>query len=350
MKLKLIFFILFISGNVFSQEIVKEKIDDYLNYIEDNNGGIGSVSIYKDGQEVYNRSFGQEKLIDVTYNKDTKYQIGSVTKMITAILILELVENSKLKLDAKLSEFYPEIPNSKKITIKNLLEHTSGLGNFAIRNGAIWVMDKVSEKEIFEEIKKQGVSFEPNEKVVYSNSAYILLRMILEKKYKKEFHKIVYKKIVKPLNLKNFASVKSNSTNTFKSYTFKENWNEIKDIEFLNVIGVGDIASTTKDLNTIITSLFQYKILKKETLHLMKPTIGKEHWGRGLSLSEYGENQFLGHGGDVLGSFTRLIYSQKDKISISYATNGERIPTNIFVENLVRIIYNTEFKLPEIKQ
>lgn len=82
----------------------------------------------------------------------------------------------------------------------------------------------------------------------------------------------------------------------------------------------------------------------------MKPTIGKESWGRGLSLSDYGDNQFFGHGGDALGSHTRLIYSQKDKISISYATNGERIPTNIFVENLVRLIYNTEIKLPEIKQ
>lgn len=349
MKLKLAAFLLFISSNLFSQEIVKEKIDDYLTYIENNSGGVGNVSIFKNGQEVYNRSFGQEKLIDVNYNKDTKYQIASVTKMITAILTLQLVEEGKLKLEAKLSEFYPEVPNSNKITIKNLLEHSSGLGNFAIRNGAIWVMDKVSEKEIFDEIVKQGTNFEPNEKVAYSNSAYVLLRMILEKKYKKDYHKIVEQKIVKPLHLQNFASVKSNPTNTFKSYKFTENWNEIKDIEYTNVIGVGDIASTTKDLNIIITSLFQNKILKKETLELMKPIVGKEDWGRGLALSEYGENIFFGHGGDVLGSHTRLIYSPKDKISICYATNGERIPTNVFVENIVNIIYNKEFKLPEIK-
>jgi D-alanyl-D-alanine carboxypeptidase len=349
MKLKLLACLLLISVNIFSQEIVKEKVDDYLNYIADNNGGIGSLSIYKNGQEVYNRSFGQQKLININYNKNTKYQIASVTKMITAILILQLVEDDKLKLEAKLSEFYPEVPNSNKITIKNLLEHTSGLGNFAIRNGAIWVMEKVTEKEIFEEIVKQGTSFEPNENVVYSNSAYVLLRMILEKKHKKDYHKIVKQKIVKPLNLKNFASVKSNPINTFKSYKFSENWNEIKDIEYLNVIGVGDIASTTKDLNSIITSLFQLKILKKETLELMKPIIGKENWGKGLALFEYGENVFFGHGGDVLGSHSRLIYNSKDKISISYSTNGERIPTNIFLENLVSIIYNKQFKLPEIK-
>lgn len=207
----------------------------------------------------------------------------------------------------------------------------------------------MTEKEIFDEIVKQGVTFEPNEKVVYSNSAYILLRMILEKKYKKEYHKIVEQKITKPLHLKDFGSVKSNPVNIFKSYKFTESWNEIKDIEYLNVIGVGDIASTTKDLNSIMTSLFNYKIIKKETLGLMKPVIEKENWGRGLALFEYGENIFFGHSGDVLACHSRLIYNPKDKISISYSTNGERIPANIFVENLVDIIYGKEFKLLEIK-
>ena len=290
--------------------------------------------IYKNRQEVYNRSFGQDKLISINYNNNTKYQIASVTKMVTAILILQLVENNRLKLDAKLSEFYPEVPNSNKITIKNLLEHTSGLGNFAIRNGVIWVMEKVTEKEIFDEIVKQGTSFEPNENVNYSNSAYVLLRMILEKKYKKDYHKIVKQKITKPLNLKNFASIKSNPINTFKSYKFSENWNEIKDVEYLNIIGVGDIASATKDLNILITSLFEHKILKSETLDLMKPIIGKENWGKGLALFGYGENLFFGHGGDVLGSHTRLMYNSKDKISISYSTNGERIPTNVFFRKI----------------
>lgn len=123
--------------------------------------------------------------------------------MVTAILILKLIENGKLKLDTKLSDFYPEITNSQKITIKNMLEHTSGLGNFAIRDGTMWVIDKVSEQEILDEIKKQGVSFEPNEKVVYSNSAYILLRKIIEKKYRKDYHEIVQKEIVQPIGLKN---------------------------------------------------------------------------------------------------------------------------------------------------
>jgi D-alanyl-D-alanine carboxypeptidase len=347
-KLKLII-LLFLSLNTFAQKIDQEKINNYINYIENNNGGLGSLSIFKDGKEIYNRSFGQEKLTNVDYHKNTKYQIASVTKMVTAILIFKLIENGKLNLDTKLSDYFPEIANSSKITIKNMLEHTSGLGNFAIKDGSIWVINKVDEKEILEEIKKQGVSFEPNEKVVYSNSAYLLLRKITEQKYGRQYNEIVLKEIAKPLRLKNFNSVKSNPTNVFKSYQFKENWTEIKDIEYTNVIGVGDIASTTEDINTLINSLFEYKILKKETLELMKPTVGKEDWGRGLALFPFEENIFFGHNGDVLGSHSRLIYNPKDKISVAYSTNGERIPANLFVENIINIIYNKTFALPEIK-
>lgn len=347
MKFKLLAFLSLLSGSLFSQEMNK-KIDEYINYIETNNGGIGSLSIYKNSQEVYNRSFGQDKLIGVHYNKNTEYHMASVTKMVTAILVFKLIENDKLKLDTKLSDFYPEIPNSKVITIKNMLEHTSGLGNFAIKDGVVWVTQKVSEQEVFDEIKRQGVSFQPNEKVVYSNSAYLLLRMIIEKIYNKPYNKIVEQEIIKPLKLKNFASVKSNPKNTFNSYKFAEKWTEIKDVEYSNVIGVGDISSTTKDMNILINNLFQSKLVKKETLEIMKP-IGKEGWGRGLGLYPFKENIFYGHSGDALGSHSIALYNEKDKISISYSTNGERIPTNTFIEVLINIIYNKEYKLPEIK-
>jgi D-alanyl-D-alanine carboxypeptidase len=77
----------------------------------------------------------------------------------------------------------------KKITVKNLLEHTSGLGSYVVKDGEIWVTEKVTEKEIFDLIMKQGVSFEPNEKVAYSNTAYYLLTKILEKNTENPFIK-----------------------------------------------------------------------------------------------------------------------------------------------------------------
>ena len=333
------------SGPVPSQAVHEEKLDDFLTHVEDNNGGIGSVSIFKGGHEVYARRFGQHNLAGVAHDENSKYQVASVTKLVTAILAFKLIEDGRLSLDDSLSDFYPDMPSSQKITIRNLLEHSSGLGNFAIKDGSLWVVVRVGQNAILEEIKRQGVSFEPGERVAYSNSAYFLLRMILEKIDGRAYHEMVAQEIAAPLGLENFASIESHPINTFKSYAFAGQWGEIKDVDYSNVIGVGDIASTTYDLNALITSLFQYRILRRDTVEQMQPIVGKG-WGMGLAEFTYGEDRFLGHGGDVLGSHSRVIYNPKDGLSIAYSTNGERIPTNTFLEAIVDAVYGRDVTLP----
>ncbi|KQN94620.1 MULTISPECIES: serine hydrolase domain-containing protein [Stenotrophomonas] len=341
-------FVLAHAAPVSAQDLHEERLDDFLGYVENNNGGIGSLTIFRGGREVYGRSFGQNNLPGVAHDGNSKYQIASVTKMVTAILAFKLIEDGRLSLDDRLSAFYPDMPSSREITIGNLLAHTSGLGNFAIRNGSVWVVDEVRQPQILEEIKRQGTAFEPGERVAYSNSAYFLLRMILEQKYGRAYHEIVAQEIAEPLGLRNFASAGSHPANTFKSYAFAGQWGEIKDIAYSNVIGVGDIASTTRDMGALITGLFQYRILRRDTLEQMEPAPGNG-WGRGLAEFRYGEKRFLGHAGDVLGSHSRVIYNPKDEVAIAYSTNGERIPTNAFLETIVGIVYGDDVAFPEIK-
>ena len=350
MKLKFITSLtVFLLGfTTFAQNIDIHKIDSFVSHIENNDRGIGSVSIFKDGKEVYNRSFGQPKLTDIQYNADTKYQIGSITKTITATLIFKLIESNKLQLDDKLSKFYPKIPNSDNITIKNLLEHSSGLGDFTMKNDSItWLTEKVSEKEIFDEIIKQGVSFQPNEKVDYSNSGYFLLTKILEDLYKKDYGTIVAKEIVKPLNLRNFSSITPKTKNIFPSYGYNGEWKKITEFEFSNVIGVGDIVATTTDLNTFLYNLFQYKILKKESIEQMKPDFTKkETFGKGLMLVPFYEHISYGHGGDTYGTHSIVSYNEKDDLGFSFSFNGERFPHNDFAIGILSIIYDKPYEIP----
>jgi len=351
MKTKIALLFLVLSNYLFSQTINSEKLNNYLSYIEKNNLGIGSLSIFKNGKEVYAKNFGQKNIPDLNYNKETRYQVGSVTKMITATLIFKLIEEGKLSLNDKLSEFYPDIPNSDKITVKNLLEHTSGLGSYVVKNGEVWVTEKVGDKQIMDLIIQQGKSFEPGEKVAYSNSAYYLLTKILEEKHKKPFQRILNKEIIKPLKLKNLTSFKPDQKNVFLPYRYdNHSWNILKkDIDFLNVIGVGDISATSYDLNIFINNLFHNNILKKESLELMEPVLEKENWGRGVAVWDFDGIIFYGHGGDTLGSHAILIYNKEANISIAYNTNGERIKKEDFIKNIVYLLYNKEFTLPEIK-
>lgn len=351
MKIKNLILFLLVSASANAQNIDNQKIDNYINHIETNNRGIGSVSIFKDSKEVYNRSFGQSKLENIAFDANTKYQVGSITKLITATLIFKLVENNQLKLDDKLSTFYPLIPNSNKITIKNLLEHSSGLGDYLEANDSIpLINDKLTEKEIINKIISQGVGFEPNKKVNYSNSGYYLLTKILESKFKSDYSTIVENEISKPLNLENFTSIKDNISNVFKSYKFDTKWQEIKEFSFFNAIGVGDIASTTKDLNSFITSLFQYKILKKETVELMKLTSKKAIFSMGLMVTPFYKNTYLGHSGDTYGTHSNLLFNEKNNVAICYSINGERFSKTNFEIGLLSILHNRKYDFPIFKQ
>ncbi len=351
MKLKIITLMVasFFGLTVYAQNIDIKKIDSFVSHIENNNRGIGSVSIFKNGKEVYNRSFGQKQLNNITYNAETKYQIGSITKMITATLVFKLIEQDKLHLDDKLSMFFPEIPNSKKITIKNLLEHSSGLGDYAVKGkNLVWLKKKVSKKDIFDEIIKQGTLFEPNSKVKYSNSGYFLLTQILEKLFNKDYASIVKTEIIEPLKLQNLESITNSTTNTFPSFIYADKWEPISEFDFSNVIGLGDVVATTKDLNTFLYKLFQYKILKEESIEQMIPdTTKKEIFGRGVMFIPFYEKVFYGHGGDTYGTHSMVAYNKNDQLCISYSINGERFPHNDFSIGVLSIIYGKDYKYPD---
>ena len=114
-----------------AQDFDRSKMDRLFALIEQNNRGMGSISIYESGEEVYQNAIGYVSIADeIKATKNTKYRIGSITKMYTASMIMLLIEEDKLSLDTKLDKFYPEIENAGKITIKHMLKHQSGIFNF----------------------------------------------------------------------------------------------------------------------------------------------------------------------------------------------------------------------------
>lgn len=329
----------------FAQQINAHKIDSFLTYIEQQNRDIGSVSIFQNGKEIYNRHFGQ--FDSTTFNKNTKYYIGSISKLFTATLIFKLIEQGKLDLNDKLSNFFPKIPNAKKITIKNLLEHSSGLGDYVAKEENLyWLRKKRTEPEILNLIKKQGTLFQPGDSVAYSNSGYYLLEKIVENKFNNKYNKIIKKQITNPLHLTNIKSVLDHPTNVFHSYKYRnENWKKIQEFDFTNVVGVGDLVATPRALNQFIIALFHNKIISKESIEKMRPKKGKL-FGKGMMLIPFYQHLSYGHGGDTFGSHSVVAYNPENHLAIAYIINGERYPINNLAIGMLSIIYNKDFKFP----
>lgn len=331
--------ILKLSANI--QESLN-KIDDFISYLEKNNAEAGEISIFKEGKEIYKRNFGETSL---SQKDKVTFQIGSITKSMTAMMIFKLIEKKQLNLNDKLSKFYSKIPNAEKITISQLLHHSSGLGDYVTgKNTMKWLTDKVSDEQIMNHIIEQGSLFEPGTKVQYSNSGYYLLTKILEKVSKKSYADNLKETFVQPLQLKNFYTVSQKPTNVFSSYSYANAWEPVKDFDFNNVVGVGDIATTPTNLNIVINALFAGKIVSKENLSGMMPK--EDRFGMGLALVPFYSKMFVGHSGGTYGTNSLMIYNGEDDISIAYSLNADRIGANNFTIDILSILYNKKFSLP----
>jgi CubicO group peptidase (beta-lactamase class C family) len=168
----------------------------------------GSVLLAKNGEIVYEKSFGfadREKRRAFTEN--TASNVASVGKMLTAVLILQLAEEKKLRLSDLIKKLLPntKILNADRITVHHLLTHTSGLGSY-MRHAdyAKLLVNKIEINDIIALIEQQPLVFdEPGARFEYSNSGYVVLGKIVKQTAGKRYADVLAEKILQPLNLQN---------------------------------------------------------------------------------------------------------------------------------------------------
>src|ERR1044072_5277528 len=116
----------------YSQSLNVKKLDSLFNVLQSRHLATGSVAISINGKPVYQKAIGFTTLDSnkkATPDINSKYSIGSVSKMFTAVMIFQLIEDGKLSLNQNLATFFPQLPNADKITIEDMLYHRSGLHN-----------------------------------------------------------------------------------------------------------------------------------------------------------------------------------------------------------------------------
>ena len=126
----LLTFALFTTG--YGQTLDKARLDQFFDRLAEKNKAMGSLTIAQDGNVLYTRAIGYSQINGTEKQPLTtasRFRLGSITKMYTATMILQLVEEGKLKLTDNLDNFFPYLPNASKITILQILAHRSGIPN-----------------------------------------------------------------------------------------------------------------------------------------------------------------------------------------------------------------------------
>ena len=334
--------------SVFSQDINSAKLDSLFDALETNDRFMGSLALTHKGEDKYVKAIGYADIEnDKKATPDTKYRVGSITKMFTSSLIFMAVEAGNLTLDQTIDSYFPDIKNSEKITIGNLLNHRSGIHNFTSREDyQKWDTEAKTKQELLTIIEEGGNVFEPDSKGEYSNSNYVLLTFILEEVFEKPYSTLIDEKIAKPLGLKDTyvgGTIDIKNDEAY-SYTYSKTWEKKTETDMSIPLGAGAIVSNPKDLNRFIAELFAGKLITEQSLNQMK-TIS-DGYGMGIfPVPFYSKNGF-GHNGGIDGFTSVLGYIPEDSLSIALTSNGNRYANNDIIIAVLSAFYGKPFDIP----
>jgi CubicO group peptidase (beta-lactamase class C family) len=356
MKIKILFatlltLALFTAG--YAQTLGKAKLDQFFDRLAEKNKAMGSLTIAKDGNVLYTRAIGYSQ-INGTEKKPltaaNRYRIGSITKMFTAAMIFQLVEEGKLKLTDTLDKFFPQVPNAQKITIAHILAHRSGIHD-SILDRNLRPSSKtnaITKDEFLTLITKGTPDFEPDAKHSYSNSGYFLLGLILEKLTGKSYGEALKERITSKIGLKDTyiatGNIDVNKNESLTYINFGREWKQVPETHPSILFGGGAIVSTPNDLAKFIQALFDLKLISQQSLASMK-TI-RDGDGLGMEPFTFAGKTFYGHtgGGDNYGAW--LAYLPEEKLAVAYTTNAKVYPVVNIVSGVIDIYYNKPFQIP----
>jgi D-alanyl-D-alanine carboxypeptidase len=338
----------------YAQTIDKRKLDQFFDRLSEKNKAMGSVAILKGGSIVYSRSIGFTQ-INANERRPatvaTEYRIGSITKMFTATMIFQLIEQRKVKLSDTLGRFFPQVPNSGKITIGEMLQHRSGIHDFTEdRDYRTWKMNAKKENEIFDMISKSKSEFEPGSRFAYSNSNYVLLGYIIEKLTGKPYGKALEKRITSKLGLKNtYAGTgkAAASKNESLSFRWAGEWQPEAETELSIPGGAGSVISTPTDLCKFIQGLFGLKLISSKSLDLMKTM--NNGYGMGMETLKWDDQILYGHTGGIDEFHSLLFYRPEEKVAIAFTANGVDVAAADIFNGVLDIYYGKPFQIPSFE-
>lgn len=326
--------IITLNGNA---QISKKQINQidslFIDWNKPNHPG-GSIGVMKNDKIVFSRSYGLASLEYLAPNStETIFNIASVSKQFTAMGIVLLHIQGKLSIDDDIRKYLPELPDfGEKITIRQMLHHTSGLRSLHAMLGlAGWrADDSRTNEDLYRFMNMQrDLNFKPGSEFMYCNTGYMLMVKIIEKVTAEKFPTWIKKNIFEPLGMNHtYVEDKYNRvvTNNATSYNKSIDGNYLRAVEYWGYVGSGNIHSTTNDLLKWLSNFYAPQTNWEEAFKLMK-TLDKlndgsdNNYAFGLFIDKHLGNDLIQHSGAIGGFRTYAGTYPDEKLSIVVLTN-----------------------------
>lgn len=301
---------------------ILEGLETYLNERAAADRFSGAVLIAKDGTPIFARAYGlASKAFNVPNRVDTKFNLGSMNKMFTAIAIAQLAEKGKLSFDDTVGKHLPDYPNkdvANKVTIHHLLTHTSGMGDFFTEEYEKSSKERLrAVKDYFPLFVNEPLKFEPGQKWEYSNSGFMLLGAIIEKVSGQSYFDYVRENLYEPaaMTTTDCYEMDQNTPNLAIGYTRERPSRPWKNNLYLHVVKGGPAGggfSTVEDLLKFDIALRNYKLLSPKYTHLVLtgkvalPDSSTSKYAYGFEDESRNGHRIVGHNGGFPGISSQL--------------------------------------------
>jgi CubicO group peptidase (beta-lactamase class C family) len=288
----------------------------------------GVALVLRNGKVLLNKGYGFSQMDTKALNTpETRFPILSLTKTITATVILKLSEEGKLSVDDKLTKYFPDYPNGSKISIHHLLTHSSGIYNYTgdvgVEDSAI-VNHPISKEKVLNYFKDKPLDFSPGKYYSYNNSGYFLLGLIIEKVTGKPYETIVKDYVFRPLGMNQSGFDFINLPKSVKAQGY-EIWNKDSVVPYKHydstfAYSAGSVYSTTNDLMKWANAVSSRQILTAKTWELaFRPKI--KNYGYGWMSGEFIGKKYVRHSGGYPGFMSEFIYFPDDGITVVLLNN-----------------------------
>ena len=312
---------------------------------------MGAVLVARGDKIVFSKAYGTANLEKKTPNTlNTRFRLGSLTKQFTAAAVLLLEERGKLKTTDLVKKYYPEAPPAwDKITLVQLLTHTSGIPNFtSFPDYEQFSKQPNTPTELVQRFRDKPLDFEPGAEMRYSNSGYVLLGFIIEKASGTTYAKFVEENIFKPLGMKDsgYETATPPIPNLAQGYVLGPSGPAVADhLDMTVPLSAGGLYSTAPDLLRWTQALFANKLLSAASLTKMT-TPAKNDYAFGLAIAHRAGLRVIEHGGSIDGFDTKLAYFPDDKLTIVALSNINGPGANNIVDKLGSVAHGEAVVLP----
>lgn len=295
---------------VLSVPVFADKVDDYvLGQMVERHVPGAAVAVIQKGRVVKLKGYGLASVeFEVPVTVDTVFEIGSVSKQMTAAAILLLVEDGKVKLDEKISAYLPGTPETwKDVTVRHLLTHSSGVKSYTSLDG-FELSRRLTVNQFIAKLAPHPLEFTPGERNIYSNSGFNLLALIVESRSGMKYIDFMRKRIFEPLGM-------TKTTDRDPQFIVKKRANGYewsrdrlsgRDGSLTDLTGAGSIVSTIGDMakwaNAVGGSKFLTPASQAEWWKKFVFNDGKESvYGFGWRISDVRSHELVGHTGQTAG-------------------------------------------------